>query len=189
MVKSRLEPDGNGIVGGDIWLSGMRQAGLSEQEISRVVSVTATLAESGNGHGELVPVKEAARRIDRSENTLRSWIRLGHLVPVEKTPPVDNANGPWIHVDMADVEELDRGNNPPEQHEGDLITLREAAERFGVKLSRVQGWVYRDLLPVRNKREKTGRTGGILLVAHDDVATLVANPPRPTGRRRSENTL
>ncbi len=113
MVQFEPKSNGNGIVAEDVWVSGMRQAGFSEQEIGRVVTATAGLAESGNGHGKLVPVKEAARRIGRSENTVRSWIRLGHLRPVEIPPPPDHANGPWLHVDMADVEDLNKVGNPP----------------------------------------------------------------------------
>ena len=174
MVESRTRT--NGIIGEDVWVPGMRQAGFSEQEISRVVSATTALAESGNGHdGELVPVKEAAQRIGRSENTVRSWIRLGHLPTAEVPPPPDHANGPWVHVDMADVESLD---NSPDAAE-ELITLREASDRFGIKLSRLHGWVYRGHLETHGPRS-AGRTS---YVTPDEVANLIANPPRPTGHR------
>ena len=187
MVKSKLSPNGNGIIAEDVWVSGMRQAGFSEQEIDRVVTATTVLAESGNGHGELVPVKEAARRIGRSENTVRSWIRLGHLRPVEIQPPPDHASGPWYHVDMTDVEELDRKANPPDEDEEEFISLRQAAERFNLKLSRLKGWVYRGHLEVR-KRSHEGRVAGILLVNPADVEILLANPPR-AGRIQSNVTL
>ena len=103
--------NGDAVAGRDVWVSGMRQAGLSEKEINRVVEATATLARPENGAGEFVPVKEAANRISRSENTVRSWIRLGHLDTVERTPPPDHAKGPWMHVDMADVEDLDKSRS------------------------------------------------------------------------------
>ena len=175
MIESERAVNGIGVIAGDIWLTGMRQAGLSEQEISRVVSTTTALAESGNGQGNLVPVKEAARRIGRSENTVRSWIRLGHLPTVEVPPPPDHAKGPWVHVDMADVESLD--NSPDAEEE--FITLREASERFGLKRSRLKRWTYRGILAVHGDR-KVGRA---MYVSVDDVAALAADPPRP-GRRR-----
>ena len=187
MVELKAKTNGSGVVGEDIWVSGMRQAGFSDQEINRVVTVATALAESGNGHRELVPVKEAARRLGRSENTVRSWIRLGHLRPVDIPPPPDHAKGPWYHVEMADVEELDRRSRP-ELDEGNLITLREAAEQFGLKLSRIQGWVHRGVLKVRNERTKTGPTGGILLVSLNDVEGLMANPPKPTGRPKKQRS-
>ena len=161
VVKSKLGPNGNGIVTEEIWVSGMRQAGFSEQEIDRVVTATATLVGSSNGHGGLVPVKEAARRIGRSENTVRSWIRLGHLPTVEMPPPPSHPNGAWVHVDMADVEELD--HIPPiHRHESaplsdDHLTLRQAAERFGVTLGRLRSWCQRGHLKTNSPR-RVGRS-------------------------------
>lgn len=172
MIDSK---NGDAVAAQDAWMSGMRQAGLSEKEIIRVVEATATLARPENGDGELVPVKEAAQRIGRSENTVRSWIRLGHLDTVEFTPPRDHANGPWVHVDMADVEDIDRRSaSGPD----DLITLREAAERFGIKLSRLRGWVYRGVLPTRGRRRMVGRDGADL-INPSEVSKLLENPPRP----------
>ena len=179
MLRSKVAANGNGIVGADIWLEGMRQAGISEQEISRVVSATTAFAESGNGQGELVPVKEAAQRIGRSENTVRSWIRLGHLPTVEAPPPPDHANGPWVRVHMADVEALDNSPDADDAAAEELITLREASDRFGIKLSRLHGWVYRGHLETHSPRS-AGRTS---YVTPDEVANLIANPPRPTGHR------
>ena len=182
MVELKLDPNGNGIVAEDIWVSGMRQAGLSEQDISRVVSATAALADPSNGHGELVPVKEAARRIGRSENTVRSWIRLGHLPTVEVPPPADHANGPWVHVDMTGVEQLDRGS-ATEADEGELITFQEAADRFEIKLGRLQSWFRRGHL--RSHGRRRGRGGGPFLIDAAEVASLIENPPRPGPQKQS----
>ena len=175
MVELEPKANENGIVGEDIWVSGMRQAGFSDQEINRVVTVATALTESGNGHRELVPVKEAARRIGRPENTVRSWIRLGHLQPVEIPPPPDHANGPWYHVDMADVEELESRSNS--QDRGEFVTLREAAERFGVKLGRLRSWYRRGYLQARGRRRGPG--GGPFLVQASAVMALIEVPPRP----------
>ena len=188
MVESERAVNGIGVIAGDIWLTGMRQAGLSEQEISRVVSTTTALAESGNGQGELVPVKEAAQRIGRSENTVRSWIRHDRLRTVVITPPPNHANGPWVHVDMTDVEELARGSDSESDveeldrgptPESGLITLREAADRFGVPVGRLHSWVYNGhLRPSERRLASPGPGGGKLLVDPADVARLV-NPPKP----------
>ena len=174
MLRSKVAANRNGIVGADIWLEGMRQAGISEQEIERVVTATTALAESGNGQSALVPVKEAARRIGRSENTVRSWIRLGHLAAVEIPPPPDHANGPWVHINMADIEELQQGSSS-KSDDAALLTLREAAERFRIPLTRVQNWCRRGYLQSYGDR----RVGRASLVNPNQVADLIANPPRP----------
>ncbi len=180
MVELQQKSTTNGAVGEAVWVDGMRKAGLSEEEIDRVVTVTATLdrptANNGDG-GELVPVKEAAVRIGRSENTVRSWIRLGHLQTVDRPPPPEHANGPWVYVDMDDVEEFEQKASPSEST-GELITLRQAAERFNITLSRLRSWCQRGHLKTRGHRAQ-GRTS---FVFAEDVAELIANPPRPTGR-------
>ena len=167
--------NGDAVAARDVWVSGMRQAGLSEKEINRVVEATATLARPENGDGELVPVKEAAQRIGRSENTVRSWIRLGHLDTVEFTPPPDHPNGPWVHVDMADVEELNSDSGPEPAEDG-LLTLREAAQRFGITWVRVRSWVYRGRLKPTKRRND-----GAILVDPAAVQALLSTPPRRPG--------
>ena len=178
MVGSKLDAkgNGNGIAAEDIWVSGMRQAGLSEQEIGRVITATATMVDHNNGHGELVPVKEAARRIGRSENTVRSWIRLGHLPTVERTPPPDHANGPWVHVDMSDVEALDGNHVLSETDRNKPISLKTASDRFGVPLGRLRGLVSRGALRVVGRERAPG--GGRILVDPSEVLALIENPPR-----------
>ena len=183
MVESERAVNGIGVIAGDIWLTGMRHAGLSEQEISRVVSTTTALAESGNGQGDLVPVKEAARRIGRSENTVRSWIRLGHLPTVEAPPPPDHAKGPWVHVDMADIEEILQQQTDPENQQEGLITLRQAAGRFNTSVRRLQGWHARGYLRAQGHRVIRG--GQAILVDVDEIAALLADPPRPGPPKRS----
>ncbi len=188
MVELQQKSIAKGVVGEAVWLSAMRRAGLSKEEIDRVVTATATLDRpTDNGDGiELVPVKEAAHRISRSENTVRSWIRLGHLQTVEIRPPSDHANGPWVHVDMADVEGFDKQSKPGDPDKGELITLKEAAERFDIPVGRLQGWYKSGHLPTHGSR--IGRGGKALLVDIGEVAGLITNPPRPTGRPRKKHS-
>ena len=187
MVELQRKPTTNGAVGVAVWVDGMRKAGLSEEEIDRVVTVTATLdrpTDNGDGDGrELVPVKEAAVRIGRSENTVRSWIRLGHLQTVDLPPPPDHANGPWVHVDMEDVENIERRSDPENGH-GSLITLRQAADMFNTTRRRLRGWHERGYLRAHGHR--TIRGGQAILVDPDEVAALIANPPRPGPARHAE---
>ena len=186
MVELKQNTTGNGATEDAVWVSAMRKAGLSEEEIDRVVSATTTATlerpTDRNGHGrELVTVKEAAARIGRSENTVRSWIRLGHLATVDLPPPPDHANGPWVHVDMAMAKELcqrpsqERGS-ALEPNESGLITLKEAAERFRITLGRLRTWVRRGHLKPRARR-----ADGSILVKEKAVEELVKDPPR-TGR-------
>ena len=182
MVELQQKSIAKGVAGEAVWLSAMRRAGLSKEEIDRVVTATATLdrptANNGDG-GELVPVKEAAVRIGRSENTVRSWIRLGHLQTVDRPPPPEHANGPWVHVDMANVEELNQRSTDSE-----FVTLTEAAAMFGIPVGRLQGWYKRGILTIRGRRKGPGRAGGAVLVDPAEVAALVVDPPRRTGRPR-----
>ena len=191
MVQLERNAKTNGAVGDAIWVSAMRQAGFSEQEIERVVTATATIARpengqdeipDGNGRGELVPVKEAARRIGRSENTVRSWIRLGHLRTADITPPPEDATGPWVHVNMVDVEAIEMRNDPDNGQDG-LITLRQAADMFNTTVRRLQGWHARGYLRARGHRSVRG--GQAILVDAEEVADLITDPPRP-GPTRSE---
>ena len=184
MVELQQKTTGNGATEDAVWVSAMRKAGLSEEEIDRVVSATATTTlerpTDRNGDGrELVPVKEAAARIGRSENTIRSWIRLGHLQAEDRPPPPEHANGPWVLVDMAKAEELNKKPSPErgqETNERGLITLKEAAERFYITLGRLRHWVHRGHLEPRARRPD-----GSILVKAKAVEELVKYPPR-TGR-------
>ena len=180
MVELQQKSTTNGAVGEAVWVSAMRSAGLSDEEIDRVVTATATLdrpTDNGDGDGrELVPVKEAAARIGRSENTVRSWIRLGHLHTVDRPPPTEHANGPWVLVDMANAEELDRRSDPENGH-GSLITIRQAADMFDTTVRRIQGWHARGYLRAHGHRKIRGVQA--ILVDADEVAALISNPPRP----------
>lgn len=40
---------------------------------------------------ELIPLSEAARLVDRSEETLRRWIKAGRLTPAAKAPGLRGA--------------------------------------------------------------------------------------------------
>ena len=59
-----------------------------------------------------------------------------------------------------------------------LLTLPEAAAKYGLPYTRVKGWVYRHHLPVKGRRVFHCYGGGQLLVDERDVTYLLLNPPR-----------
>ena len=70
----------------------------------------------------------------------------------------------------------------------DLITLADAATRFGLPLGTLKGWVHRGHLPSKDRVTFPAPGGGKLLVDEHDVAYLVDTPPtrgRPTNGNSS----
>ena len=63
-----------------------------------------------------------------------------------------------------------------------LLTLRGAADEFNRSVQALRNWVWRGHLKVRGRLRAPARGGGMVLVAREDLESLLQNPPRRTGR-------
>ena len=63
-----------------------------------------------------------------------------------------------------------------------LVTFATAEHYFGLRPGRVKLWHFRGHIQEKGRVRASARGGGRVLVAMDDVARLVADPPRRTGR-------
>ena len=72
----------------------------------------------------------------------------------------------------------------PENLPTDLVTLQEAADKLGIPYGRVKAWHARDYLTEYDRKRAPARGGGYVLVSMIEVAYLVENPLKKTGRPR-----
>ena len=77
---------------------------------------------------------------------------------------------------------------PEDQVPPGLATFVAAEARFGLRPGRIKAWLFRGHIRERGRVRAAARGGGKILVAIDDVARLVADPPRRTGRPPKSKT-
>ncbi len=139
----------------------------------------------------LITLREAAKLFSIPSTRLYEWIQRGHL-RVRGRERFHAPGGGKILVarnDVADViHNLPRIGRPksPKTQERNLISLRDAAEKYGLVLGTLQTWVKRGHLLIKGRERFHAPGGGKILVDEQNVAQLSEKPPKTWRPRKLE---